>query len=121
MNPAQHLLLASLWLYRRLLSPLKTAVFGPFGRCRYMPSCSAYAVEAIRLHGAARGSWLAIKRLLRCHPWGGCGDDPVPPVRRSPGMPAPGPADPDAAADRPSHARARFDRILPAVARPSPP
>jgi putative membrane protein insertion efficiency factor len=46
--------------------------------CRYQPSCSSYAVEALEVHGAARGSWLAIKRLSRCHPWGGKGWDPVP-------------------------------------------
>jgi putative membrane protein insertion efficiency factor len=46
--------------------------------CRYVPSCSTYALEAIELHGAAKGSWLAIRRLLRCQPWGGHGYDPVP-------------------------------------------
>lgn len=46
--------------------------------CRYTPTCSSYAHQAIEKHGAAAGSWLALKRLLRCHPWGGYGYDPVP-------------------------------------------
>ncbi|MBO9622382.1 MAG: membrane protein insertion efficiency factor YidD [Sphingomonas sp.] len=46
--------------------------------CRYSPSCSAYAIEALRRYGAAKGAWLATKRILRCHPWGGHGYDPVP-------------------------------------------
>nr|WP_221227366.1 membrane protein insertion efficiency factor YidD [Stakelama sediminis] len=46
--------------------------------CRYSPSCSAYAIEALRRYGAVKGSWLAAKRLARCHPWGGSGYDPVP-------------------------------------------
>jgi len=46
--------------------------------CRYEPSCSAYAMTALQRYGAARGGWLTAKRLLRCHPWGGCGHDPVP-------------------------------------------
>jgi len=46
--------------------------------CRYLPSCSAYAIEALERHGAFRGGWLTLKRLLRCQPWGGSGFDPVP-------------------------------------------
>ena len=46
--------------------------------CRFQPSCSAYAITALQRYGAMRGGWLAAKRLCRCHPWGGCGEDPVP-------------------------------------------
>lgn len=66
-------------LYQLLISPL----LGP--RCRYWPSCSEYAAEAIATHGALKGSWLALCRLLRCHPWGGSGFDPVPPARPAAG------------------------------------
>ena len=51
-------------------------LMGP--NCRYLPTCSAYAIEAVEKHGAIKGGWLAAKRLLRCHPWGGHGYDPVP-------------------------------------------
>lgn len=46
--------------------------------CRYAPSCSEYAIQAVRKYGAIKGSWLAGKRLMRCHPWGGSGYDPIP-------------------------------------------
>jgi putative membrane protein insertion efficiency factor len=47
-------------------------------RCRYQPTCSAYSIEALQKHGALKGGWLALKRIGRCHPWGGTGYDPVP-------------------------------------------
>jgi len=78
-NPAQHILIFAVRVYRCVLSPAKAALFGPHGRCRFTPTCSQYALEAIRRHGALRGGWLTTRRLCRCHPWGGCGDDPVPP------------------------------------------
>ncbi|MBR0552063.1 membrane protein insertion efficiency factor YidD [Stakelama marina] len=64
------ILLARLWQ----LGP--SAMMPP--TCRYSPSCSAYAIEALRRYGALKGSWLAIRRIARCHPWGGFGHDPVP-------------------------------------------
>ncbi|HEX5474028.1 MAG TPA: membrane protein insertion efficiency factor YidD [Vicinamibacterales bacterium] len=60
--------------YQLLLSPIAG------GACRFEPSCSAYAIEAIRRHGAARGSSLAVRRICRCHPFGASGLDPVPPA-----------------------------------------
>jgi len=48
------------------------------GNCRFEPTCSSYAIEALRVHGLFRGTWLAVKRIGRCHPWGGEGYDPVP-------------------------------------------
>jgi uncharacterized protein len=73
-------LMAAVIGYRRFISPLLPP------RCRFEPSCSAYALEALREHGAARGLWLAIARIARCHPFHPGGYDPVPPrgARRRP-------------------------------------
>lgn len=71
----KYLLIGLLKGYRLLISPL----YGPV--CKYYPSCSAYALEAVTVHGAAKGSWLATKRLGRCHPWSLGGYDPVPGTR----------------------------------------
>ena len=62
-------------IYQLFLSPVLP------NSCRFLPTCSAYAYEAIMTHGILRGSWLALRRLARCHPWGGSGYDPVPPPR----------------------------------------
>ena len=67
-----HLLLLPIRFYLYCISPLKPPT------CRFVPTCSQYAIEAIRKHGPFKGLWLAIKSLLRCHPWGGSGYDPVP-------------------------------------------
>ena len=66
------LLLLPIYFYKGAISPLTPP------SCRFTPSCSTYAIEAIRRHGPLRGLYLAIRRILRCHPWGGSGYDPIP-------------------------------------------
>ncbi|HEX6924010.1 MAG TPA: membrane protein insertion efficiency factor YidD [Longimicrobiaceae bacterium] len=68
----QRILIAAVRFYRTAISPLTPP------SCRFTPTCSAYALEAIERYGAARGSWLALRRLLRCHPFCKGGYDPVP-------------------------------------------
>ena len=73
MSPLARVLVTLIAVYRRVISPLIPS------HCRYEPTCSAYAAEAVRVHGALRGTALAARRIGRCHPWGGTGLDPVPP------------------------------------------
>ena len=74
----KHLLIVLVRTYQLTLSPFLQVIGGPGTGCRFEPSCSAYLLEALRSHGALRGSLLGLRRLARCHPWGGCGHDPVP-------------------------------------------
>jgi putative membrane protein insertion efficiency factor len=67
-----HIVLAPVYFYRRCISPMTPP------SCRFIPTCSAYTIEAVKKHGIIRGGWLAMKRIARCHPWGGEGFDPVP-------------------------------------------
>jgi putative membrane protein insertion efficiency factor len=74
-GPLAWVLILFVRLYQVTLRP----VMG--GQCRFQPTCSDYAIEALRTHGGIVGSWLTVRRILRCQPWGGCGYDPVPPRR----------------------------------------
>ncbi len=76
--PLRWFLLGLIQTYRYLGSPLKVALLGPDARCRFVPSCSAYALGAVQNHGPFVGTQLAARRICRCHPWGGHGPDPVP-------------------------------------------
>ncbi|MGH3764451.1 MAG: membrane protein insertion efficiency factor YidD [Pseudonocardiaceae bacterium] len=76
-GPVSRILVSVLRFYRRWISPALPPT------CRFSPSCSAYAIEALTVHGALRGSWLTVRRLLRCQPWHPGGVDPVPPARTS--------------------------------------
>ena len=87
-DPVRLLLIGFLRGYRVLVSPLYGQV------CRYHPSCSAYALEAVTVHGSVRGSWLAARRVARCHPWADGGYDPVPAPRASHPAPPPTPGSP---------------------------
>ena len=66
--------------YQLTVSPTLHALAGPGAGCRFSPTCSHYALEALAAHGALRGGFLATRRILRCHPWGAHGPDPVPPA-----------------------------------------
>lgn len=78
-------LLGLVWLYQRTLSPALPAIFGPACGCRFSPTCSHYAAESLQTHGAVIGTWLALRRLLKCTPLHPGGFDPVPYRDRAPG------------------------------------
>lgn len=67
-----YILLTPIYFYRAFISPM----IGP--SCRFTPTCSKYAIEALKKHGPLKGLYLTIRRILKCHPWGGSGYDPVP-------------------------------------------
>jgi uncharacterized protein len=73
-----HGLLLAIRVYRLTISPAQAILFGPTGGCRFTPTCSQYAMDAIREYGVLAGSWLAVKRICRCHPWSDGGHDPAP-------------------------------------------
>jgi putative membrane protein insertion efficiency factor len=81
-SAAASVLLCLVTGYRRFISPILPP------SCRFYPSCSAYALEAVQVHGALRGSWLAVRRLSRCHPFHAGGLDPVPPAKQGKGQAA---------------------------------
>ena len=64
--------------YQRILNPMLKVISGPGMGCRYEPTCSNYFLQSVQIHGPLLGSWFGISRIFRCHPWGGCGYDPVP-------------------------------------------
>lgn len=72
MKIGSFVLIGLIRFYQYAISPLTPP------SCRFVPTCSQYAIDAIRKYGAIRGGWLAVKRISRCHPWGGSGFDPVP-------------------------------------------
>ena len=96
MNALRSILILAVRVYRGALSPLLGALSAPLGfGCRFTPTCSQYALDALQVHGALHGAALTARRLCRCHPWGGSGHDPVPPVVNNkagdsqPALPAP--------------------------------
>lgn len=94
-GPVARLLVLPVRAYARLVSPLLPP------RCRFAPTCSSYAVEALQVHGALRGSWLTVRRLGRCHPFHPGGLDPVPPAPVRDGRPRVSDDGESAAGDRP--------------------
>lgn len=82
-SPGKLIVIGLLHVYQWTISPILHFLSGPGSGCRYHPSCSVYAIEAVKIHGCVKGLWLSTRRILRCHPWGGEGHDPVPPPKTS--------------------------------------
>ena len=78
MNPVRGVIAGLIHGYRYLISPILPS------SCRYLPTCSRYALDALSRYGVLKGGWIALKRIARCHPWGGSGYDPVPEVVADP-------------------------------------
>lgn len=81
MKLPRYILMGLVRAYQCTLSPLKSVLLGQGACCRFSPSCSCYAFDAFRYHGVFYGGFLTAKRLLKCHPWGGEGFDPVPALK----------------------------------------
>jgi len=82
-NAAWFILSVIIRAYRIVVSPVLHFLAGPGAGCRFEPTCSEYALQAVTKHGGVRGGLLGVRRVCRCHPWGGCGHDPVPELQTS--------------------------------------
>jgi putative membrane protein insertion efficiency factor len=81
LSPVARVMILTVRIYQHTLSPLKRFLLFGAGCCRFHPTCSQYAIEAMQAHGVIIGGWMALRRMLRCHPWGKSGYDPVPPSK----------------------------------------
>ena len=80
-SPVARVMILIVRIYQHTLSPLKRFLLVGAGCCRFHPTCSQYAIEAMQTHGFINGGWMGLRRIMRCHPWGKSGYDPVPPSK----------------------------------------